>query len=104
MSKRDLFAELTESFNALADSRTGKQTLRAHEVQSNSPAPISSAELLALRERLHLSRPVFASYLRTNPHTLENWEQGHAKPNAQTAVLIRLVQKYPDMAQRLAEV
>ena len=29
-----------------------------------------------LRERLHLSRPVFAGYLRTNPRTLENWEQG----------------------------
>lgn len=104
MSKRDLFTELTEGLNALADSRTGKQTLRTHEVQSNSPAPISSAELLALRERLRLSRPVFASYLRTNPRTLENWEQGRAKPNAQAAVLIRLVQKYPDTVQRLAEV
>ena len=65
---------------------------------------IAANELQALRERLHLSRPVFAGYLRTNPRTLENWEQGRAKPNAQAALLIRLVEKYPDTVQRLAAV
>ena len=53
---------------------------------------------------LGLSRAVFARYLRTNPRTLENWEQGRAKPNAQAALLIRLVEKYPDTVQRLAPV
>jgi putative transcriptional regulator len=28
--------------------------------------------------------------------TLENWEQGRAKPNAQAALLIRLVQRFLD--------
>jgi putative transcriptional regulator len=42
--------------------------------------------------------------LRTNPRTLENWEQGRAKPNAQAALLIGLVRRYPDMVARLAEV
>jgi len=59
---------------------------------------------MALRERLHLSRLVFAHYLRTNPRTLENWEQGRAKPNAQAALLIRLVEKFPDTVERLAAV
>jgi len=69
------------------------------------PTPeVSANELLALRERLHLSRPVFASYLRTNPRTLENWEQGRARPNAQAALLIRLVERYPDTVERLAAV
>lgn len=62
------------------------------------------AELLALRQRLKLSRPVLASYLRTNPRTLENWEQGRAKPNAQAALLIRMVEKFPDTVDRLAAV
>ena len=60
--------------------------------------------LVALRTRLHLSRPVFARYLRTNPRTLENWEQGRARPNAQAALLIRLVERYPDTVERLAAV
>ncbi|HKS06349.1 MAG TPA: hypothetical protein VJR92_08565 [Gemmatimonadaceae bacterium] len=34
--------------------------------------------------------------------TLENWEQGRARPNAQAALLIRLVRRYPDALQRLA--
>jgi putative transcriptional regulator len=42
--------------------------------------------------------------LRTNPRTLENWEQGRAKPNAQAALLIHMVARFPDMVQRLEAV
>jgi putative transcriptional regulator len=42
-----------------------------------------------------------AHRLRTNPRTYQNWEQGKAKPNAQAALLIKLVKKYPDMVERL---
>jgi putative transcriptional regulator len=104
MKKRDLFAEIVEGFDALADERTGKRTLRTHTVDFKPAPEISADELLALRERLHLSRPVFARYLRTNPRTLENWEQGRARPNAQAALLIRLVERYPDTVERLAAV
>jgi putative transcriptional regulator len=104
MKKRNLFAEITEGFDALAHERAGKLTLRTHEVALKPAPEISADELLALRERLHLSRPVFAGYLRTNPRTLENWEQGRARPNAQAALLIRLVERYPDTVERLAAV
>jgi putative transcriptional regulator len=33
---------------------------------------------------------------------LENWEQERAKPNAQAALLINLVKRYPNTAERLA--
>jgi putative transcriptional regulator len=100
--KRKLMAELTEGFDALADARKGKITLKQHTVQI-SPAPVvTSKELMNLREKLNLSRGVFARYLRTNERTLENWEQGRAKPNAQAALLIRLVELYPDTVDRLA--
>jgi putative transcriptional regulator len=39
--------------------------------------------------------------LRTNPRTLENWEQGRAKPNAQAAVLIRMMGMFPDTVERV---
>ena len=32
MKKRNLLAELTEGFDALAQARAGKQTLRTHEL------------------------------------------------------------------------
>jgi putative transcriptional regulator len=104
MSKRNLMAELTEGFDALTEARLSKRTLRTHAVTIKPTPEITSGELLALRESLHLSRPVFAGYLRTNPRTLENWEQGRAKPNAQAALLIKLVAQYPDTVDRLAAV
>ncbi len=104
MTKRNLFAELAEGFDALADERAGKKTLRTHDVELLPVPQVSAEELVALRERLHLSRALFARYLRTNPRTLENWEQGRAKPNAQAALIIRLVERYPDTVERLANV
>jgi putative transcriptional regulator len=104
MNTRNLFAELVEGFDALSNARAGKQTLRTHEVETNPVPEVTAAELVALRERLHLSRAVFARYLRINPRTLENWELGRAKPNAQAALLIRMVEKFPDTVERLAAV
>jgi len=72
MKKRNLFAEIIEGFDALANERTGKQPLRMHKGESQLAPEVTAEELVMLRERLHLSRPVFAGYLRTNPKTLEN--------------------------------
>ena len=102
--KRNLFNELVEGFDALADQRAGKRTLRTHAVKPKPVPEIRAAELTKVREDMNLSRSLFARYLRTNVRTLENWEQGRAKPNAQAALLIRLVQRYPDTVRRLAEI
>ena len=102
--KRNLLAELSEGFEALAEARQGKRTLRTHEVTLAPVVSVSAEEIRAMRERLNLSRPVLAGRLRTNPRTLENWEQGRAKPNEQAALLIRLVERYPDTLERLASV
>ena len=104
MTKRNLFAEITEGFDALTAARKGKKTLRTTEVELKPPVVVSAEELRAIRKKLNLSRPVFASYLRTNPRTLENWEQGRAKPNAQAALLIQLASRYPDTVNRLSTV
>lgn len=105
--KRDLAAELDEGLLALAAERQGKLTLRSHSsstVALKQAPEVTPRQLVELREQLNLSRALFAVYLRTNVRTLENWEQGRAKPNAQAALLIRLVQCYPDTVQRLASV
>lgn len=94
--KRDIFAELVEGFDALASERQ-------HQMPTLPPLrELTSGELLEIRQQLNMSRPVFAMYLRTNPRTLENWEQGRTKPNAQATTLIRLVQRYPETLEQLA--
>jgi putative transcriptional regulator len=102
--KRNVFAELMEGFDALKAEREGKVTLKSHAVEKRPAASVTARELIRVRKQLNLSRAVFARYLRTNERTLENWEQGRAKPNAQAALLIRLVAKYPDTVKRLAAV
>ena len=103
-SRRDVFAELTEGMAALAASRQGRRTLRTHSVEFKPAPTVTPKELVRVRESLNMSRALFAIYLRTNVRTLENWEQGRAKPNAQAALLINLVKHFPDTVQRLAAV
>lgn len=100
-AKRDLFAELREGMTALAETRLGKRTLRTHAVEFKPAPVVKPEELILVRKKLRISRAVFAAYLRTNPRTLENWEQGRAKPNAQAALLINLVKRFPDTVERL---
>jgi len=103
-AKRDLFAELSEGMEALADARQRKRTLRTHALEYKPAPSITPQELIRIRRSLKISRALFAVYLRTNVRTLENWEQGRAKPNAQAALLINLVKRYPDTVQRLATI
>lgn len=102
--KRDVFAELTEGMTALAENRQGKQTLRTHTVEFKPAPTVTPKELIRVRATLNMSRALFAAYLRTNVRTLENWEQGRARPNAQAALLINLVKRFPDTVERLATV
>ncbi len=102
--KRKLFDEIAEGLDALTAQRAGKRTLRTVVVEVRPAPQVDARELVALRKRLHLSRALFARYLRTNLRTLENWEQGRARPNAQAALLIRLVECFPDTVDRLARI
>ena len=102
--KRDLFAELKEGMTALADARQGRRTLRSHAVEFKPAPEVTPRELMRVRQQLKISRALFAVYLRTNVRTLENWEQGRAKPNAQAALLINLVKLFPDTVERLAAI
>src|SRR5437867_3529991 len=103
-ARRDLFAELSEGMEALADARQEKRTLRTHAVEYKPAPTVTPQELIRVRKILKISRAVFAAYLRTNVRTLENWEQGRAKPNAQAALLINLVKRFPDTVERLASI
>lgn len=103
-TRRNLFGELTEGMTALAEAREGKRTLRTHHVEFRPPPELSANDLIRVRKRLRLSRSLFANFLRTKSRTLESWEQGRARPNAQAVLLISLVNKFPDMVDRLAKV
>ncbi|NCQ34344.1 hypothetical protein GW813_04545 [bacterium] len=47
----------------MAEARASKRTLRTHEVEAMPAPDVTAEELIALCERLNLSRPVLARYL-----------------------------------------
>ena len=51
MKKRNLFVEIAEGFDALANERAGKQTLRTHKVEVQPLAEVTAEELVTLLER-----------------------------------------------------
>lgn len=50
-AKRDLFAELSEGMEALADARHGKRTLRTHYVEFKPVPPLHPRELIRVRKK-----------------------------------------------------
>lgn len=101
IKKRKLFDELMEGVDAMRQQREGKITLRTHEIEDRPLLEIDARVIRDTREQLRVSRAVFARRLRVSPRTLENWEQGRARPNAQAAALILMVRKYPDTLDKL---
>ncbi|MDY6978877.1 MAG: helix-turn-helix domain-containing protein [Pseudomonadota bacterium] len=99
--KRNLFDELMDGIDAMRQEREGKITLRSYEVDELPPLEIAAETIRQTREKLNVSRAVFARHLRVSTRTLENWEQGRAKPNAQAAALILMVRDYPDTLEKL---
>ena len=104
MAKRKLLGEVMEGVAAMKSHREGKLTLRSYKVDVTPLPKVDSKLLRDTRKKLRCSRAVFARKLRINERTLEKWEQGRAKPNAQAAALVLLVRKYPDTLARLDEV
>jgi putative transcriptional regulator len=55
---------------------------------------IEPAEIKQLREKNHVSQPVFARYLNTSESTVEKWETGAKKPSGMALKLLTIVQKH----------
>lgn len=102
--KRNLFAELKHGIEEIQAHKIGKITLRTCKVEKKPKIQIDAKFIRKTREQLHMSRNVFALALRTSPRTLEKWEQGITNPNDQAAVLISLVNKYPDTLIKLEKI
>ena len=49
--KREIFSELVEGFDALANERQGKVTLRTHKVHLNNLEPLTADQLTAPLQR-----------------------------------------------------
>jgi len=102
--KRNLFEEIKQGILDIKAHKAGKMTLRTHKLVKKPRPQVTPALILDTREKLHMSRAVFALKLRVSFRTLEKWEQGETIPNDQAAALILMVRKYPDTLERLEKI
>lgn len=98
MSKKyrsDALAAIHETMEALHDiGAVDKQTMRQFDESCLSPIePMPPDRIRALREREHLSQPVFARYLNVSKNLVSAWERGVKRPGGPALRLLTVVEK-----------
>src|SRR5258708_18665304 len=60
---------------------------------------VPDVDVRHVRRRMGLSQAQFATKFGFPPATLRNWEQGRARPDAPTRVLLAVIAKHPDAVE-----
>ncbi|WP_338522382.1 DNA-binding transcriptional regulator [Pseudomonas batumici] len=95
--KSEALESVHESASALhAIGAISKATMREFDESCLAPVPdeIPPEQIKLLRERNHVSQPVFARYLNTSASTVKQWEAGDKQPSGMALKLLSIVQKY----------
>lgn len=99
-TKRKFKSDAFESIHASASAlhRVGaidKSTMREFDESClTAPPAIEPAEIKRIRERAHVSQPVFARYLNTSESTVQKWEAGTKRPSGMALKLLAVVEKH----------
>jgi putative transcriptional regulator len=94
--KTDAFEAIHSSASALLKvGAIDKATMRHFDDSCLAVLPeIEPAQIKQLRERNHVSQPVFARYLNTSESTVEKWETGAKRPSGMALKLLAIVDKH----------
>ena len=93
--RSDAYAAIHETMEALHEvDAIDKRTMREFDETCLTPAlPMPPDRIRALREREHLSQPVFALYLNVSKNLVSDWERGVKKPGGPALRLLSVVEK-----------
>jgi putative transcriptional regulator len=78
---------------AIAWSKGESVAVRVTQVQ------IPDIDVSEVRHRMGLSQSQFATKFGFPPATLRNWEQGRARPDTPTRVLLAVIAKHPESVE-----
>ena len=94
--KSDAFEAIHSNVSGMVRAGTvGKATMRHFDATClTAPNAFGPADIRSLRERHHVSQPVFARYLNTSESTVEKWEAGTKKPSGLALKLLTVVEKH----------
>ena len=94
--RSDAFAAIHEAAEGLHHvGAINKITMREFDEMCLQPIEeIKPAQIRALREREHVSQPVFARYLNVSKNLVSDWERGKRKPGGPALRLLSVIQKH----------
>lgn len=94
--KSDAFEAIHSAVEGMVLAGTvDKVTLREFdEICAENEISFGPEEIKRLRERSHLSQPVFARYLNTSESTVQKWESGAKRPSGPALKLLAVVEKH----------
>lgn len=102
MTARDIAKEVLDGLHAIHEHSNGRRTLRTTQIESRPLPELSPSTIREIRDRLDVSRAVFAQLIRVPVRTVEGWEQGRCRPAGSAVALMLMAAKYPDTFDRLA--
>jgi len=65
---------------------------------------VPDTDIRKVRTRMGLSQAEFATRFGFPPATLRNWEQGRARPDAPTRVLLAVIAKHPEAVEDVLQI
>jgi putative transcriptional regulator len=86
--KDELFQQLAASL------KEGGAILRGKKKRACSTT-LQAPDANTVREKLGLSQVQFAAFIGISPRTLQNWEQGHRRPEGTARALLRVAESHP---------
>lgn len=94
--KSEAFAAVHETMDSLHQiGAIDKKTIRDFDAACLETVPdIKPENIRALREREHVSQPVFAAYLNVSKNLVSDWERGIKKPGGPALRLLSIVDKH----------
>ena len=102
MTERNIAAEVLDGLRELREHHAGKRTLNTVRVEPRPLPKLTPQIIRSTRDRLGVSRAVFAPMIRVPVRTVERGEQGRSSPPESAAALFLMAQRYPDTFDRLA--
>jgi putative transcriptional regulator len=93
--RSDALASIHETMEALHEvGAISNQTMREFDESCLTPVQLlSPGAIRALREREHLSQPVFARYLNVSKNLVSDWERGVKRPGGPALRLLTVIEK-----------
>ena len=93
--KSEAMAAIHETMESLFEvGAIDKQTMREFDDAClTAIEPLTPEEIRSIREREHISQPVFARYLNVTKGLISAWECGTKKPSGPALRLLTIVEK-----------